>query len=347
MGIPVGTPTIGTGRNKIVDLTGKKFGKLTVLSYSHKTARGAVWLCRCDCGKEKLVLCVSLNSGKTVSCGCFRRASFDRLTEKRREARETRFGSDNLVGMQFGYLTVVKRTKNNRGGLAWVCRCICGNVVTRDTGLLDSSPNASCGCKQNVSLREDVTGKKFGRLTALYFDESRKPNTHWMCRCDCGKEVSVRLQNLKTGETQSCGCRAIEIRSHTGATTGIENARNHGKYAWHVMVGKRRLNLRSSHEVIVAKYMIKHRIRFLYEPERFQLTPSIIYIPDFYLPDLDMWVEVKGFATERWPMKRRLFENTGKKLLVVTQATISSYLDGISYGVWMSRNKHKYLRNPQ
>ena len=346
MGIPVGTPTIGTGRNKIIDLTGKVFGRLTVLSYSHKEKRGAVWLCRCACGNEKLELSTYLLGGKTVSCGCFRRESFDKLTEQRRGNRQSKFGSDDLVGMRFGYLTVIERTQSERGALAWVCRCACGKTVIRETGLLDKSPNASCGCKQNVSLREDITGKKFGRLTALYFDESPKAGTHWMCRCDCGKETSVRLQSLKTGETQSCGCRAIEIRSRTGATTGIENARNHGKYAWHVMVGKRRLYLRSSHEVIVAKYMIKHHIRFLYEPERFQLTPSIIYIPDFYLPDLDMWVEVKGFATERWPMKRRLFENTGKKLLVVTQATINSYLGGISYGVWMSRNKHKYLRNP-
>ncbi len=346
MGIPAGVPTIGTGRNKIIDLTGRTFGKLTAVSYSHKTRRGAVWLCRCECGKEKLVTSVYLLNGKTVSCGCFRRDSFDKLTEKRREARVAQFGSDDLVGMQFGYLTVIERSKSARGALAWVCRCVCGSLVTRETGLLDDSPNASCGCKQNVGLREDVTGERFGRLTALHFDESKKSNTHWVCRCDCGKEVSVRLQNLKTGETQSCGCRAIEIRSRSGAMVGIENARHHSKYAWFVMVGKRRLNLRSSHEVIFAQYMLKHRIQFLYEPERFQLTPSVIYIPDFYLPGFDAWVEVKGFETDKWPMKRRLFENTGKKLLVVTQATIGSYLDGISYGVWMRRNKHKYLRNP-
>ena len=156
MGIPVGTPTIGTGRNKIIDLAGKVFGRLTVLSYSHKETRGAVWLCRCACGNEKLVVSAYLLSGKAVSCGCFRRESFGKLTEKRRKERQVRFGSDDLVGMQFGFLTVVERTKTERGALAWVCRCACGKTVIRETGLLDKSPNASCGCKQNVNLEEKI-----------------------------------------------------------------------------------------------------------------------------------------------------------------------------------------------
>ena len=53
-----------------VDLTGRKFGRLTVLRRDG-TANGRVaWLCKCDCGNEIAVLSTSLTSGNTRSCGC-------------------------------------------------------------------------------------------------------------------------------------------------------------------------------------------------------------------------------------------------------------------------------------
>jgi hypothetical protein len=57
----------------VVDLTGKKFGKLTVVSQGPTPKSGkAVWYCECDCGNKpsKPVLGFSLKSGKTASCGC-------------------------------------------------------------------------------------------------------------------------------------------------------------------------------------------------------------------------------------------------------------------------------------
>lgn len=42
--------------NKVIDLTGKKFGRLTVLSRYKENTRGyAQWLCKCDCGNTKIV----------------------------------------------------------------------------------------------------------------------------------------------------------------------------------------------------------------------------------------------------------------------------------------------------
>lgn len=59
------------------DLAGRWFGRLFVLSRagSHRHARGshAVWLCRCDCGKERTFLATNLVNGRTASCGCLRR----------------------------------------------------------------------------------------------------------------------------------------------------------------------------------------------------------------------------------------------------------------------------------
>jgi hypothetical protein len=50
------------------NLTGRRFGKIIVLEYSH-SGPGAVWKCRCDCGKEWTVRSGDLLAGKTVGCG--------------------------------------------------------------------------------------------------------------------------------------------------------------------------------------------------------------------------------------------------------------------------------------
>lgn len=52
----------------------------------------------------------------------------------------------------------------------------------------------------------DLTGQRYGRLTALYPAENIGARTAWLCRCDCGKEVVVPTNRLRCGHTKSCGC---------------------------------------------------------------------------------------------------------------------------------------------
>lgn len=60
--------------SKIVELTGKSFGRLTVVGRSpRRSASGAMWFCRCECGGETHVASLKLRSGRTQSCGCYRR----------------------------------------------------------------------------------------------------------------------------------------------------------------------------------------------------------------------------------------------------------------------------------
>lgn len=56
-----------------VDLTGKKFGRLTVLSEALKRGKRLYWTCECECGTIKDICGEKLTSGKTVSCGCYNR----------------------------------------------------------------------------------------------------------------------------------------------------------------------------------------------------------------------------------------------------------------------------------
>ena len=60
-------------KSKIEDITGEKFGKLTVLSRCGSTKqKQAVWLCQCECGNYTNVLGIHLKSGHTTSCGCIK-----------------------------------------------------------------------------------------------------------------------------------------------------------------------------------------------------------------------------------------------------------------------------------
>jgi hypothetical protein len=59
-------------RRPAQDLTGQRFGRITVIAFNHKDDRGETyWLCKCDCGKETVVKRYSLISGHTKSCGCY------------------------------------------------------------------------------------------------------------------------------------------------------------------------------------------------------------------------------------------------------------------------------------
>lgn len=57
------------------DLTGQRFGRLTVIAPTEKrSCRSVIWICRCDCGEEIEVRATMLRSGHTTSCGCVKRA---------------------------------------------------------------------------------------------------------------------------------------------------------------------------------------------------------------------------------------------------------------------------------
>lgn len=55
---------------KFIDITGKKFNKLTVIGFYEKSKNGARWLCECDCGNKTIVRGANLKNGSVKSCGC-------------------------------------------------------------------------------------------------------------------------------------------------------------------------------------------------------------------------------------------------------------------------------------
>lgn len=94
-----------------------------------------------------------------------------------------------------------------------MCQCVCGNAVEVSAYALQYNQRKSCGCKSPNSL----VGQKFNLLTVIRIvSHVRNDRGHvWLCRCDCGKEISARGYLLKSGRKTSCGCRAPTASWHS------------------------------------------------------------------------------------------------------------------------------------
>lgn len=68
-------PNVITGKKYAPreDLTGRRFGRLTVIERYGRIGHQRTWLCKCDCGKEKVIRGPVLMRGDALSCGCYAR----------------------------------------------------------------------------------------------------------------------------------------------------------------------------------------------------------------------------------------------------------------------------------
>ena len=147
------------------DLTGQRFGRLTVIKYLHerKYPNGhgthSLYLCKCDCGNEKIVTETNLESNSVKSCGCYRRE----------------FQVPDFIGKKFGMLKVIDRVYKNEKPV-WMCECDCGNICYRSTVSLKSSGFHSCGCYQKTRIgdlkrKHGMTGT---RVFSIYCNIKRR-----------------------------------------------------------------------------------------------------------------------------------------------------------------------------
>lgn len=122
---------------------------------------------------------------------------------------------NDLAGQRFGRLIAVRPTDERKNGMIiWECLCDCGNIKLVRSSELRQGKTKSCGClkkdsssENGTKTRRDITGVRFGRLTAIRPTEKRLCGAVvWECRCDCGNITYVSLGNLKSRGTRSCGC---------------------------------------------------------------------------------------------------------------------------------------------
>lgn len=115
----------------------------------------------------------------------------------------------DISGQRFGELTAVRiNGKDPTGKTRWECLCDCGNKSYPTMLNLVNGVSKSCGHLRNESrTRSDLTGMKFGLLTALRTDGQM----HWVCKCECGSESRVATTHLLRAHTRSCGCLAKKM----------------------------------------------------------------------------------------------------------------------------------------
>ena len=222
----------GHSRHKL-DLTGQRYGRLTVLGPAENIGDRTAWLCRCDCGRELVVKTQRLREGRTLSCGCDK-------TEKS--------GSHN-DGISAGMIRARTVRRSNTSGVSGVDwhekkqrwrASICFKGRRRYLGsyerfedavrarkraeeeLFDTFLDVYDGKIPESELRTieevcppiprhgnrmDLTGQRFGMLTVLGPAEKTGSMSAWRCRCDCGRETVVTIGHLRNGTTTSCGCK--------------------------------------------------------------------------------------------------------------------------------------------
>lgn len=192
------------------DLTGQRFGRLTVLGLDPEPYRSPGgkptrrWRCRCDCGTELVVLQNAL-TGKngTRSCGCAR-------------VEKTRSNAIDMTGQRFGRLTVIgptelDRSRANGQRMGWKCRCDCGKIITAVRKDLLSGKLLSCGCLRAEASAARVAasvGQVDGTTLSLIRPErganqnskSGIKGVYWSDREGCWiAKITVKRRNITIG----------------------------------------------------------------------------------------------------------------------------------------------------
>ena len=80
----------------------------------------------------------------------------------------------------------------------------------------------------------ELTGERFGRLVVIGEAGHQKAKRLWLCQCDCGGKAQPTTHNLRSGNTQSCGCWKREAAAGTLATHGMAYTREYG--IWRGMI---------------------------------------------------------------------------------------------------------------
>lgn len=116
----------------------------------------------------------------------------------------------DLTGQKFDELTVIEKTDQRlRGGVAWRCKCSCGNEIIKTTYALKHNKRNNCG--SSVHIWSDLIGKTINELTVVSITDKytvysgSNINPYYNCICSCGKECQVSRKSLLGNHVKSCG----------------------------------------------------------------------------------------------------------------------------------------------
>lgn len=141
------------------NLIGKRFGRLLVEEFDHINVKRhkAVWKCKCDCGKYKLVPVDYLTAGDTQSCGCLYKDVSRKKLKTYRDSQERPHNFKDLSGKKFGDLLVINIISSGAGcETLWLVACSLGHTNEYQSVYLRTSKNPQC-----KECRKDFWGSRY------------------------------------------------------------------------------------------------------------------------------------------------------------------------------------------
>ena len=184
------------------DLTGNKYGKLTVkkMLYNYNNTNRTKCLCDCDCGNTDILReSYQLTHAIDSSCGCGKKEYIRKSCGK------------EINGQKFGKLLILDTLWDNNPPMVY-CYCDCGNTILLNKKDVQTGHTKSCGCLKIDIFNEINNVNHSGEIsdygiTILNKSSKNKYNQQlWNCKCFCGnifEELPARILN---GHVRSCGC---------------------------------------------------------------------------------------------------------------------------------------------
>ena len=165
-------------RPKYEDLTNQRFGRLTVIEECGMgNNRNHIWKCKCDCGNYVNVEAYRLKNEQTKSCGCLQK-------EKASEIGKNK--ASNLLGKQYGLLTVIKKLPDQM----WLCKCSCkdqNEIVVKGKDLMRGHVS-SCGCLRKslgeYMINQLLKNNHIPFISNAHFDDCKFVDTNYYAYYD-------------------------------------------------------------------------------------------------------------------------------------------------------------------
>lgn len=214
---------------RCVDLSGKRFGRLVVISRDTETTKPRVrWICKCDCGNVTSVLTNLLNSKKTESCGCLKSERIaERNTKYCTKTNEVEHLDNNTTKIYSGNMNnfCLIDTEDYDAIKRWFWRLGSNGYWVSNAKKEDN--------KTSVKMHQEIAKVKYGEYdTSSIFPDhlSRDKGDNRKCNL----ELKTNSDNMKN--------RSLS-KSNTSGKTGVSYDKRKDKYIAYICVDYKNIYL--------------------------------------------------------------------------------------------------------